>query len=55
MKGNLRLSKEVTGSGSIWDSDKRKPSRSIVTDKILFFKIEHKRLDRELYEPRTEV
>lgn len=24
MKGNLRLSKEVTGSGSIWDSDKSK-------------------------------
>lgn len=24
MKGNLKLSKEMTGSGSIWDSDKSK-------------------------------
>lgn len=38
MKGNLKLSKEITGSESSCDSDKTKASHSIVMDKI-----EHKR------------
>lgn len=56
MKGNLKLSKEITGSGSTWDSGKSKASHCIVTDKILFFKIEHKRMrQRALCNPWTEV
>jgi hypothetical protein len=44
MKGNLKLSKEIAGSGSTWDSDKSKVSHSLVMDKILFLMSSYKRL-----------
>lgn len=59
MKGNLKLSKEIAGSASAWDSDKSKVSHSIVMDKILFFKIEclHTRGSEaeSFVQPRREV